>query len=567
MILIKDIHLGNKRITRVLVCMLILGLVSGCGRQSASENSTTTIKATTEAPKLTDEHSEGAVEYVPKARDVTKYIMYNGEKVEIHGNPIAEDVFVGDYSKIKTGIDKHLTDLKKVELDSVVRNDLKYTWNYDDKSGMLSSLPVMIEFGRGIDFGDADGWLSFNDEQNEKKHKELIDNYGTEEGERIYLNYLTQSRVYTADLYYVAKEKKEITMITCAYTIDGDKVHFQEIEKASDFSLWEKSFTEDFTYNFDGLNLELSNDEGDICLYPNYSMNSEVHYHLSEKVGWDIHGEALDRESTFKNIAVMSLFENQDSIKKNLVFFTDATTAEGLDANVRYDGHISLSWTGIRTLGEHDKSSDPDSFECDIIGFSAVGTGVTFISDNKAYVYTNFSGNYNGIMTKDIVTESDIDDDKLEEVMQNQTEAAETIKNAVDTDALGVLIDAVSGEASVNGEVLFATDKSELNDKGKEVLDEFLVQYVPVIEQLKKDGTIEGIQITGHTDSNGGYEYNMKLSQDRADNVLNYILENYPDMKDSFTSRGIAYNDRIFNEDGTENKEASRRVTFRLIIK
>ena len=64
--------------------------------------------------------------------------------------------------------------------------------------------------------------------------------------------------------------------ITCAYVIDGGKIHFQEIEMSSDFSVWKKSFSEDFSYNFDGINLELSGDKGDMYLYPNYSMNSEV---------------------------------------------------------------------------------------------------------------------------------------------------------------------------------------------------------------------------------------------------------------------------------------------------
>jgi len=70
------------------------------------------------------------------------------------------------------------------------------------------------------------------------------------------------------------------------------------------------------------------------------------------------------------------------------------------------------------------------------------------------------------------------------------------------------------------GNVTFAFDKSDLNPQFYPVLDKVaqtLVEY---------DQTV--IQIAGHTDSIGSHDYNMKLSERRAQSVKTYL-----------TSRGV----------------------------
>ena len=65
------------------------------------------------------------------------------------------------------------------------------------------------------------------------------------------------------------------------------------------------------------------------------------------------------------------------------------------------------------------------------------------------------------------------------------------------------------------GNVTFAFDSAALNPQFNSVLDKVaqtLVEY---------DQTV--IQVAGHTDSTGSHAYNMKLSQQRADSVKNYL--------------------------------------------
>ena len=81
---------------------------------------------------------------------------------------------------------------------------------------------------------------------------------------------------------------------------------------------------------------------------------------------------------------------------------------------------------------------------------------------------------------------------------------------------------------------------------------------------------IDRIVIEGHTDSDGGYLYNLKLSQERALSVMNYlstlpIAKKYS-LEKYLTASGRSYLDRVI-KDGTEDKEASRRIEFKFRLK
>ena len=95
----------------------------------------------------------------------------------------------------------------------------------------------------------------------------------------------------------------------------------------------------------------------------------------------------------------------------------------------------------------------------------------------------------------------------------------------------------------VSPSVFFASGDSAVNPQFREVLAEFFPRYVKVLEKYSAEIVevrIEGnasLEWSGDDNSNDAYFYNMKLSQDRAFNVLQYI----------FTP-------------GTRNANASRRV-------
>jgi len=127
-------------------------------------------------------------------------------------------------------------------------------------------------------------------------------------------------------------------------------------------------------------------------------------------------------------------------------------------------------------------------------------------------------------------------------------------------------------------EVLFDTGKSTLKKEFKNTLNDFIPRYLIVLDHYKD--SIDEIRIEGHTSSewrNGkssedAYFNNMSLSQNRTRSVLKFsysipqlVTEQKKWIKHSFAAVGLASSHLVTNEDGTENKIKSRRVSFRVI--
>ena len=76
----------------------------------------------------------------------------------------------------------------------------------------------------------------------------------------------------------------------------------------------------------------------------------------------------------------------------------------------------------------------------------------------------------------------------------------------------------VTEKVAMNADALFDFDKSEIKPDGKAALDE-------VVRRLNLAGAELGLIVTtGHTDSTGSSEYNMDLSNLRAEAVKTYLI-------------------------------------------
>lgn len=120
----------------------------------------------------------------------------------------------------------------------------------------------------------------------------------------------------------------------------------------------------------------------------------------------------------------------------------------------------------------------------------------------------------------------------------------------------------------------FISGSSVPSSQYKEILNDFFPRFIKVVANEKYRESIEEIRIEGHTDSDGGYLYNIQLSQDRAREVLNHCLnvvsedDGYAEMiewaKFKITANGLSFSRPILNADSTENKGLSRRVEFKI---
>ncbi|MCB9481341.1 MAG: OmpA family protein [Desulfobacteraceae bacterium] len=131
-------------------------------------------------------------------------------------------------------------------------------------------------------------------------------------------------------------------------------------------------------------------------------------------------------------------------------------------------------------------------------------------------------------------------------------------------------------------EVLFEQGKTDLQQRFKEILDDFFPRYIKCInlfiEEETQGSTIEEIRIEGHTssewnnnvDSAEAYFNNMWLSQGRTRSVLQYCYslkgcQNYGWLKRKIAAVGYSSSHLVFDEITLqEDKEKSRRVIFRV---
>jgi len=127
-------------------------------------------------------------------------------------------------------------------------------------------------------------------------------------------------------------------------------------------------------------------------------------------------------------------------------------------------------------------------------------------------------------------------------------------------------------------EILFDRGIADIKEEFKVILKDFFPRFVNILYSNKYKEDIEEIRIEGHTSSiwnatvgkDMAYIYNMKLSQDRTRNVLDYVLVNEKDEKllswirKYVTANGLSSSKQILKSNGEENTELSRRVEFRV---
>jgi outer membrane protein OmpA-like peptidoglycan-associated protein len=98
--------------------------------------------------------------------------------------------------------------------------------------------------------------------------------------------------------------------------------------------------------------------------------------------------------------------------------------------------------------------------------------------------------------------------------------------------------------------VYFDFDKYNLKASETEKLDRVLVAL--------KAGTIKNARIIGYTDPIGTRDYNQKLSERRAQAVLDYLTKNGYDDVQSTELKGLAYDDLVVRCDDV--KERLKRI-------
>lgn len=104
--------------------------------------------------------------------------------------------------------------------------------------------------------------------------------------------------------------------------------------------------------------------------------------------------------------------------------------------------------------------------------------------------------------------------------------------------------------------VYFDTGKSTLKDESFEELDK-LVHFLTVKSHLE-------VEIAGHTDDVGDAESNMKLSQDRANAVVDYLVEHGID-RGRLKAVGYGETEPVASNDTDTGRAKNRRTEARIL--
>ncbi|MBR2697595.1 MAG: OmpA family protein [Clostridia bacterium] len=160
---------------------------------------------------------------------------------------------------------------------------------------------------------------------------------------------------------------------------------------------------------------------------------------------------------------------------------------------------------------------------------------------------------------------------QIEQLVGLKTRIISSLSDALRAAHISAQVDPSNGSIALESDVLFATNKFELTEQGQAFIDQFLPVYLNVLLSEDYRPYVTEIIIEGHTDSDGDYITNLKLSQQRALAVASYVLaDDYYGisagqkklLRSLATANGRSWSDLVY-VDGVEDKDASRRVVFK----
>lgn len=163
---------------------------------------------------------------------------------------------------------------------------------------------------------------------------------------------------------------------------------------------------------------------------------------------------------------------------------------------------------------------------------------------------------------------------QIDELLGVRTSIIKELSQALATASINADVDKQTGDIVLDSQLMFETGRDQLAYEGQIQLQRLIPVYLEVLLRPEYKDYVAEIIIEGHTDSKGTYVFNLQLSQQRALNVATFCLE-MPGLNNQqrallesiLTAKGRSYADRIYNADGSENMEASRRVEIKFRLK
>lgn len=163
---------------------------------------------------------------------------------------------------------------------------------------------------------------------------------------------------------------------------------------------------------------------------------------------------------------------------------------------------------------------------------------------------------------------------QLDDLLGLRTEIVQELSATLAASNLAAKVDPGTGDIMLDSQLMFETGRNTISLSGQDQLARLIPVYLDVLMRPEYVDYVAEIIIEGHTDSKGSYIFNLELSQDRALSVATFCLElqgltqqQRALLQNILTAKGRSYSDLIYNADGTENMDASRRVELKFRLK
>lgn len=124
-----------------------------------------------------------------------------------------------------------------------------------------------------------------------------------------------------------------------------------------------------------------------------------------------------------------------------------------------------------------------------------------------------------------------------------------------DSEAKRVTKDLQDKGVATTRAILFAFDSDKLTDRSKQIVQ-------AVGQYLTANPTVR-LEIQGHTDNMGGFDYNMNLSRRRAESVQKYLVDTCKISASRLTARGFGFTIPVADNATDKGRALNRRVVFR----
>lgn len=369
--------------------------------------------------------------------------------------------------------------------------------------------------------------------------------------------------------------------VLCTYTVSGNTVSFtplsafeEELDenflsKRIRYTLGEKSL--DYTFEVAGTRLKLSRDGQTIAMKT---------WYFSEDNSGSISfgGYLMEGSPVLANLDHFSFTWAKDFTSIYLTTLQDELYSASLHnacAALNENGQLSIYWE------TEDEAGNITEHLEHLIYYPGDGYSVALTDGEKVYYYTESYSSREAVAIGEGMTQQEreqlqtLSDNEIQQIAQKKADLLEDLAKAYEEAGLNVSINTRTGEIALDSTVLFGVDESVISQEGQAFLQKFTQIYTSVVYSDKYADFVSRILVEGHTDTSGDYAHNQVLSQERADSVKTYCQSeecgvdaaHREAFSQSLEAVGYACDKPVYDENGEVDMDASRRVSFRFIVR